>query len=93
MKKTKRFGTENFIKIGDKRVDIYSAKIVYLCEECHAILKYKGAGLECSHSSNHRGFIHRREAAQIQNQQEQNIKELEAFYEIKDGKVIIKNGD
>lgn len=87
MNKNKKFGSENFIKIGDKRVDLFSAKIVYHCEECHAMLNYKGAGLVCSVNKDHRGFIHRSEAAKIQEQQAQNINQLNDFYIIENGKV------
>jgi len=86
--KTQR--SQILIKIGDKRVNIYFAKIVYLCEECHASLDYRGAGLACSKSRVHRGFIHRDEAAKIETQQKQNISELENIYKIENGKVIIK---
>ena len=91
MNKNRRFGTENFITINGKRVDIYSAKIVYRCEECHASLAYRGSGLTCSEKRNHRGFIHRAEVAKIIEQQQHNIDDLEKFYEIKNGKVVIKN--
>lgn len=90
MNKNKRYGTEHFIKIGDKRVDIYSAKIVYRCEECHASLNYHNAGLICSQNKDHRGFIHRNEAATIQKQQTENINQLNEFYTIENGKVVSK---
>lgn len=91
MNKNKKFGTENFIKIGGKRVDLFSAKIVYRCEECHASLNYKGAGVVCSQNKDHRGFIHRNEAAKIQAQQTQNINQLNDFYTIENGKVQVKD--
>jgi hypothetical protein len=93
MNKTKRYGVENFININGKRVDVYSAKIVYRCEECHAPLNYKGAGLVCSHNPTHRGFIHRTEAARIDAAQAININQLSDFYQIVDGKVVIRNGN
>lgn len=90
MNKNKKFGTENFLKIGGKRVDLFSAKIVYRCEECHATLNYKGAGVVCSANKDHRGFIHRNEVAKIQAQQTQNINQLNEFYIIENGQVKIK---
>jgi hypothetical protein len=93
MNKTKRYGTENFIKINGKRVDLFSAKFVYRCEECHASLNYRGAGLICSRNPTHRGFIHRNEAARIEALQATNVNQLSDFYQIVDGKVVIKNGN
>jgi hypothetical protein len=68
-------------------------KILYRCEICHAELEYSGAGLICLQNRDHKGFIHRDEVKAIQETQKQNINELNNFYSIKDGKVVIKNGD
>lgn len=57
------------------------------------MLNYKGAGLVCSENKDHRGFIHRNEAAKIQEQQTQNINQLNDFYTIENGKVQVKNYD
>lgn len=53
------------IIIQGKPVDIGLAKIVYKCIWCLANLKNHNAGLKCSENSNHYGFIHRKEAAQL----------------------------
>lgn len=90
--KTKTYGSANFININGKRVDVYSAKIVYRCEVCHAPLNYRGAGLACSQNQAHRGFIHRNEVTAIEAAQAQNINQLNEFYVIVDGKVKVKNG-
>lgn len=91
--KTRSYGTNNFININGQRIDVFSAKIVYRCEQCHAPLNYKGAGLVCSKNPAHRGFIHRNEAAAIETAQTKNINELNQFYVIVDGKVTVKNGN
>lgn len=88
--KTRLSGNNNFIKINDKRVDLFSAKIIYRCEQCHALLKYHNAGLICTENPKHRGFIHRNEVARIQAQQAANVNQLNDFYKIVNGKVIIK---
>jgi hypothetical protein len=88
--KTRSYGQSNFIKINDKRVDLFSARIVYRCEACHAPLKLHNAGLICTENPQHRGFIHRNEVARIQAQQATNINQLSDFYEIVNGKVVIK---
>lgn len=82
--------TENYVKIGDKRVDLFSAKIVYKCEQCHAQLSYKGAGLVCSANPSHKGFIHRNEVRAIREKQAQNVNQLSDFYQIVNGKVVLK---
>ena len=83
----------NFININGRHIDIYLAKIVYRCEACHAPLVYHNAGLACSANKQHRGFIHRDEVGKIQQAQTQNIAGLNEFYEIKNGKVVLKNGN
>lgn len=88
--RTRTYGNSNFININGRRVDLYSARIVYRCEECHAPLNIKGAGLKCSENSRHRGFIHRNEVTRIQETQAANVNQLGEIYQIVDGKVTVK---
>ena len=81
------------LTINGLRVARTIARYVYRCEECHAELAYNNAGVICSASRSHRGFIHRDEAAKIQQNQQQNTNKLEQFYTIENGKVVIKNGN
>lgn len=86
---TKTRGT-NTIRIGDKTISIYVARLTYRCQECLSELKLHNNGLACTANSTHHGFVHRTEAKQIQERQAQNVAGLEQFYVIKDGKVEIK---
>jgi hypothetical protein len=81
------------IKIGGRLISIYLAKMVYRCEECHSKLVIVGAGLKCEANQAHRGFLHRDEVAEIEEQQAQNVDALNEFYTIENGKVVIKDGN
>lgn len=77
MNKNKKFGTENFLKIGGKRVDLFSAKIVYRCAVCLAKLDYRNSGLICSKDKSHRGFIHRNQGGHQTDQISTKLSEIE----------------
>lgn len=78
------------MKINGKRIDIYTARIVYKCAECFGDLERHNFGLRCKENHEHRFFVHRDEIAELQKQQSKNIDELKEVYEIVDGKVMIK---
>lgn len=80
----------HYIKIDGRRIDINFAAIVYRCQACHSKLKKVDAGLKCVNDPSHLGLLHRDEVKRIETEQEENIKELEQFYTIKNGKVVIK---
>lgn len=79
------------IKIKGQHLNVNVVRIIYVCEVCHAKLHRNGHGLRCTANPDHRGFIHRNEAARIQKQQNQNIEELEQFYKIENGRVICQS--
>lgn len=82
--------TANRIKIGGAWYMTAFARIVFRCEECLGELRNRNAGLCCKANPEHRGFIHRDRAAEIEASQAANQTELNQFYEIQDGKVVIK---
>lgn len=53
------------IQINGKRVDIYLAKVKYLCIHCLGDLRRRDAGLVCTLNEHHYGFIHKSEAQQL----------------------------
>lgn len=85
--------TANRIKIGGKWHMTAYARIVYRCEECHAELRNYNHGLRCKANLGHRGFIHRDRASEIESAQADNQHELNQFYEIKDGKVVLRDAN
>jgi hypothetical protein len=78
------------MRINGETVSVIVAKTAYRCEECLAALAYKDAGLVCTVNPAHRGFIKQKEAAAIEQAQQQNINQLSEFYKIENGKVVIK---
>lgn len=78
------------MRIGGEVVSKILVRYAYRCAECLGELKYWNNGLACVANVAHQGFIHKKESARIAELQDKNIKELEQFYTIKDGKVIIK---
>ena len=78
------------ININGEWVNIHYARLVYRCAICLSGLKRVDAGLKCKQDESHRGFVHQTEVKRLEAQQQQNIQELEQFYDIVDGKVIIK---
>ena len=85
-----RHATGHTITIAGKRLNIHYARLVYRCEVCHSNLERHNAGLKCVANHDHRGFIHRNEATQIQATQQANVNTLKDFYVVKDGKVELK---
>ena len=78
------------IKIKGKLVNIHLARITYKCQVCHGSLERHNMGLRCIANRNHRGFVHQKQVEQVSKAQQENIKQLSSFYEIVNGKVIIK---
>lgn len=78
------------IKIKGRTINIYLASIVYKCETCLGDLVRHNKGLRCKVNPDHRGFIHRDEAKDIEIKQQQHITELSEIYVVKDGKVQLK---
>lgn len=91
--KLRAFNPSVTMRIKGAIVNKLEAKYLYRCEECLGELKYWNNGLACAANTAHQGFIHKKEAARIAELQAENIKELEQFYTIEDGKVVINNGD
>ena len=81
------------MRIGGEVVNKIVARYAYRCAECLNELKYHNNGLACAANVAHQGFIHKTEAAKVAELQKENIKELEQFYSIVDGKVVIKDGN
>lgn len=81
------------MRINGETVSVIVARAVYRCEECLAALKRRDAGLVCTANPAHRGFIEQKEAAAIEQAQKQNINQLSEFYQIIDGKVVIRDGN
>lgn len=79
------------ISIGGKKVNIHFARIVYKCAECLGDLERHNMGLRCKSDHNHRRFIHRDEAEKIKQQQQQQMAEVEAAYEIIDGQIVYRS--
>jgi hypothetical protein len=80
------------IRIQGKLINIDFARIVYRCRECLGELRKRDAGLVCINDSGHRGFVHRDEAAQITQEQAEQLEQVEAVYEVIDGQVVAKEG-
>jgi len=78
------------IKIQGEWIDLYTARIVYKCAQCFGDLELHNAGLRCKDNHEHGQFVHRDEIAKLRKQQAQNVEALEEFYQIVDGKVVIK---
>jgi hypothetical protein len=78
------------VKINGRMVDLYGARIVYRCAVCLGDLRIVNSGLKCKADETHRGFVHRDEVARLQEQQAKNLETLNQFYDIVDGKVIIR---
>jgi DNA-directed RNA polymerase subunit RPC12/RpoP len=78
------------IKINGKILNIHFARIAYRCEECLGELELHNAGIRCKAQCGGRGFITKAEAEAIKQNQTQNIETLKEFYQIIDGKVVIK---
>lgn len=79
------------VMIQGQHINITLARITYRCGHCLSELRIAdGVSLKCTTNPEHRGFVHRKEAARIREQQETNIKQLHQFYQIVDGKVTIK---
>jgi hypothetical protein len=91
--KIRTYNAPATMRIGGEVVNKIVARYAYRCAECLGELKYHNNGLACAANVAHQGFIHKKEAAQTAELQKENIKELEQFYSIIDGKVVIKNGD
>lgn len=81
------------MRIGDKVVSQIDAKYLYRCAECFGELDYLNGGLVCKTNNQHQGFIHKSEATKRQVAQVANLKVLEQFYIITNGKVELKNGN
>jgi len=88
-----RHSTGVTMRIGGEVVSKITARYGYRCAECLGELEYRNNGLACVANVAHQGFIHKKEAAQIAELQDKNIKELEQFYTIKDGKVVLNDGN
>lgn len=78
------------VVIGGKIYDTNYARIVFRCEVCHGELKRRNHGLVCATDEAHRGFIHQRNVAAIQARQVQNTETLNEFYQVVNGKVVVK---
>lgn len=78
------------VKIGGKRIDIYTARIVYKCAECFGDLERHNFGLRCKDSHEHRRFLHRDEVAEIQQQQREQMAEVQLAYKIVNGEIVYK---
>jgi len=88
--KFRTFNSSVTMRIGGEVVNKIVARYAYRCSECLGELRYHNNGLACAVNVAHQGFIHKNEAVRIVELQKENIKELEQFYEIVDGKVVIK---
>ena len=78
------------IKIRGEKFDLFTARIVFKCAECFGDLELKDAGLRCKVDHAHRRYIHRDEVAKVHQQQREQMAEVEATYEIIDGKIVYK---
>lgn len=78
------------VHINGQWVNIDFARLVYRCAECHGELKRHNAGLVCVNDPNHRRFIHQNDVAAIEAKQAKQMAEVEDVYEIKDGKIVVK---
>lgn len=92
MKNRLSYPTGPVVRIGGQTVSLTVARYDYRCQECLGELRYKDSRVICATNSAHTGFIHKKEAARLQEQQAANIQELSNFYQIKKGKVVI-NGN
>lgn len=88
--KLRSYNAPTTMRIGGETVSKIVIRYAYRCAECLGELKYHNNGLACAANVAHQGFIHKKEAARIAEIQKENIKELEQFYEIVNGKVKIK---
>lgn len=86
----RNYNAPSTMLIGGEVVNKIVARYAYRCAECLGELKYHNNGLACATNVAHQGFIHKKKAAQVAKLQKENIKELEQFYEIVDGKIVIK---
>lgn len=78
------------VRIGGKEYNVHFARIVFKCGECLGDLRIRDHGLVCEADANHRGYIHRKEAEQLRAEQQQQMTEIEAVYEIVDGQIVVK---
>lgn len=78
------------IRINGECVNVLLARITHKCAECLGDLELHNAGLRCQDNHEHRGFVHRDEAAEIKQQQAAQVAEIEAAYEIRDGQIVPK---
>jgi len=85
--------TANRIKIGGEWHMTAYARIIFRCEECLGELRNRNHGLCCRTNPAHRGFIHRDKAAEIESAQADNQDKLNQFYEIRNGKVVVRNAN
>ncbi len=78
------------VTIAGKLYDTNYARLVFRCEVCHGELRRHNHGLVCIGNDTHRGFIHQRDVAAIQARQTQNTETLNEFYQVVNGKVVVK---
>jgi len=78
------------VRIGGKEYNVHFARIVFKCGECLGKLRIRDHGLICQADASHRGYIHRDEAKAIKAEQQKQMTEIEAVYEIVDGQIVAK---
>jgi len=83
----------NAVHINGESVNIYFARLAYRCAVCFGELEIAGAGVRCAANNEHRRFVRKDDVEKIKQQQDKNVNDLAEFYQIVDGKVIIKNGN
>lgn len=83
--------TGTTMRIGGQVVSKVAARYDYRCAECLSSLKYWNNGVACTEDVNHRGYIHKTEAARIAAEQAAQMAQVEADYEIRDGQIVPKH--
>ena len=78
------------MKINGVMVSLVLAPHSHVCGECYGKIERHNAGLRCTATPTHRGFVTRAIGREIQEAQNQNVNELSEVYKIVGGKVVIK---
>lgn len=78
------------IKIDGERIDQSYAVVMYRCKVCLGRLRKRDAGLACLCDEDHRGYIHKKEAAEAIEALAEKQAKIEAVYEVVDGIIKVK---
>ena len=78
------------VSIDGKIIDIHLARQLYRCRECLGPLAHHNSGLACAADKSHAGFIHLNEVEREMERRAAALAQVEAVYQIKDGKIVLK---